>query len=165
MNPAGVRHMEMDDLGGAVGGTLGGVVSWLRSEIRGWRGFFRIALSGLICGVTSFFVVRWQFPDVPWGVNVGFSALAGVASSAIIELFLSLVNKASIVIQKLLDSWLAHLEQKHGPPPPAAGAAGHPAGPPAVVVGDRVPAGVVPGVDGGQRVAEGKAERPTPPAG
>lgn len=166
MHPAGADNMEMDDFGGALGGALGGLVKWHQDPAR-QATVTRVVtsiLSSVVCGAGFGYlthgVIQWQWPNVPSPVCVGLAFVAGLASGVLAQVAVGLVSEVTAIARTKI---VTRMGQPSGPDP-AAGTT-RVAVPPAVVVGDRVPVGPVPGVDDGQRVAAGEAERAVEKAG
>ena len=76
--------MDVDDLGAAAGGGLGGLVRWLRTP-DGQRGLALALASGVGFGFTAGAVVRHAWPDVSGDVRWGIGFAVGVVSAVLTE--------------------------------------------------------------------------------
>lgn len=143
----GAGRMELDDLGGAAWGGLGGLVRWINDQHhKETLRQMAITLTGSVACAVGFghltqTLLLWHYPDMPKTVASALGFVAGVCSTVLLQLVTGLVSE----VANRLKTRLADRIAPNGPAAqPGSGAGPTPAG----VVGGGVPADPVPRVDG-----------------
>ena len=118
-HPSESTTVEIDDLGGAAGGALGGLVRWTQDPHRTETAWERVTAAATSCacgigfGYLTQAVIQWQCPTVPHSVAVGCSFVAGLASGVLSQAAVGLVSE---VLGRVRGRILDRIGPTNGPP-------------------------------------------------